>query len=338
MLAARFFLLIAAALLLTGCTSPPGPPTDDGEDEEDAKTGGEGDGGIVHWSTRAALPTPRSELSCASIGDKVYAVAGSGEAGTPSTGRKVEVYDARSDTWSAGPDLPVAVDHSSLVAHNGTLYLFGGYEGGSPSTIAASWKVATEAAWRVLDALPRARAAHAAAVVEDRIYVVGGLGASGLIGEVDVYSPDSGQWSVAPALPTPRDHLSAGSFDVRLFVAGGRKATLSSNLDTLQVLDTRSLEWKEAARMPTARGGLAGAMFGGLFFTLGGERPDGVHAEVEVYNAGLDTWASYTKMPTARHGLCAAGTSEELVVVGGGISQASSRDAFHVEALSFRPQ
>jgi N-acetylneuraminic acid mutarotase len=119
-------------------------------------------------------------------------------------------------------------------------------------------------------------------------------------------------------MPTGRDHLAAAAIDGIFYAVGGRAGAL---FDVLEAYDPASRAWTPLAPMPTARGGLAGTAFAGRLFTFGGEGnpvdPNGIFAQVEVYDPGSNTWDALPDMLTPRHGMGAAVSGKRIFVPGG---------------------
>jgi N-acetylneuraminic acid mutarotase len=294
------------------------------------------------WSTKAELPTPRTELSVAALGGRIYAAGGftaSGEATDV-----VEVYDPRADAWGRSLPLPVALHHTGLASARGRLYVVGGYtSGGNASDGVWSWAV-DEERWREEPRLPTARGALAVAVVEaadtTMIHAAGGATAFGgdsprLSGAHEALDVESGEWGALAPLPAPRDHLAAASADGKLHVVGGRLLSLATNQSRLDVFDPRQGRWSSGADLPTARGGLAAAAAGGRVCVFGGEEPSGTFDAAECLDVASGRWSAVDPLPTARHGLGAAAVDGRLYVVGGGptpgLSTSGANEALTLE-------
>src|SRR5207248_8663608 len=85
------------------------------------------------WSDRAALPTPRSGIAAAALGDRIYVVGGEQPSGTFA---EVEAYRPGDDTWASAPYLPTPRHGLAAVAGpDGALYVLAGgpTPGGSAS-------------------------------------------------------------------------------------------------------------------------------------------------------------------------------------------------------------
>ena len=75
--------------------------------------------------------------------------------------------------------------------------------------------------WEKLPPLNHARAAAAAAVVGDKIVVVGGQADNKLVPQTEVF--DGKAWTDVAAIPTPREHLGAASDGRYVYAVGGRE-------------------------------------------------------------------------------------------------------------------
>ncbi len=75
----------------------------------------------------------------------------------------------------------------------------------------------------------------AAAMLDGKLYLVGGVGSEGLANELYVYDTVTDHWEERRPAPTRRDHLAAAALHGRLYLGGGREQSLSKNLATLEV-------------------------------------------------------------------------------------------------------
>ena len=82
--------------------------------------------------------------------------------------------------------------------------------------------------------MPTARSGIAAAVLDGRIFVVGGEAPSGTFQEVEAYDPTSNGWSTYAPMPRARHGLGAVALEGLLYVIAGGPApggSASSALD-----------------------------------------------------------------------------------------------------------
>jgi hypothetical protein len=293
---------VALTLVAVACMQEPRPPVPEA-------TG-------ITWERLAAMPTPRTEVAAA-LADGHIVVAG-GFAPPDRTVSTVEVFDIASDTWRAGPDLPLAVNHAMAASVSGQVFVFGGYLEDGPASDAAF--VLREGRWDTIAPMPEPRAAGGAAVAGGRIYVVGGVGPAGIATETLVFDPAAGSWSTAAGLNTPREHMGVAAYDERIYAIGGRAGSLDGFGDA-EVYDPAVDEWTVLPDLPTPRGGMAAtATSNGFVIAAGGEEQGGTFEEVEAFDIEQERWVALPLMPTARHGLGVVADDTTVYVVAGGVN------------------
>ncbi len=184
------------------------------------------------WTAGSAKPTAVADAQAAMIGGKIYVPGGRGTDGEPV--RALEIYNPRTDDWETGAELPVARSGYALVALDGKLLLFGGWDGQRYS--ASVFEYTPEAdRWSERAAMPTARGFAAAAVVAGRVFVVGGTANSGPLSVVEAYSPeadgaqDSG-WAGRASMPVAGSYLNAAVVADTILVFGGPEGTQTIRL------------------------------------------------------------------------------------------------------------
>lgn len=300
----RNLILSLLAVLLAACGGTE-PGTEAGPAPQRSEAGG--------WRTLQSAPSERTEVAAAAVENRIYVMGGFVAPGR--TVATVEVYDTTSDSFSRGPDLPIAVNHAMATALDGVIYLLGGYQGETGLTAPTDRVFALrEDRWEELAPMPEVRAAAGAAAIGGKIYVAGGVGPDGLARDTLVLDPAAGTWSTAPGVPTPREHLGVATDGERLYVVGGRPP----NTAAAEVFDPSTGEWERLPDMPTARGGLAAAgTAGGLIVAAGGEA-EATFPEVEAYDPSERRWLRLDDLPTPRHGLGVVAVGNTVYVLAGG--------------------
>ena len=298
----RLVVLAVVWAALVACTAdpPPAPPVPS-------------EAGLV-WRQLAVVPTSRTEVAAAADGPLIL-VAG-GYTGDGATVATVEVLDTTTQTWTAGPDLPVAVNHAMAATVDDTVYVFGGYEHGNvPSRAAFRLE---PSGWRRVADLPTGVAAGTAVEVGGIVYLAGGIVTGGTLSDRTlVYDVAADRWSTAAGLPTPREHLGGAGFGGLVYTVGGRTAA-DGNLTAFEVFDPRTGDWALRPDLPTRRGGLAAAATcNGQVIAVGGEAQE-TFAEAEAFDVASGTWRSLPDLPTPRHGLGVVAIGPTLYTLAGG--------------------
>lgn len=176
--------------------------------------------------------------------------------------------------------------------------------------------------WSYVAPMPANRGFLGTAVVDGRIYVIGGSPNmkeyDATTNVVEVYDPVADQWSFAPPLSVARADLTASVVDGRIYAIGGTAHVGVDALGVVEMYDPATGVWTRRADMPTPRLHLTSVAFEGEIFVFGGGPEWSVPlATVEIYNPDNDSWREGADMPTARTGLWAAVVDSKIYVAGG---------------------
>ncbi|WP_429206511.1 Kelch repeat-containing protein [Massilia sp. UYP11] len=264
------------------------------------------DPGAGRWTRLAPLPEGRHHIALAAAGGKIYGIGGfSGAIPDWRAHASVFVYDPKADRWSTGPALPQPRAEGVVATVGARIYFIGGRVPTRPDAKHISEHADTRRAealdlqsgrWsRIADA-PSARNSAAGAVIDNKIYVVGG----------------------------------------RQMVAGANGRSRPVNVATLEVYDPARDRWETRSPLPLAQGGLAAAAHDGKLYVFGGEQfvPQAkVFGESWVYDPASDRWSALPAMPTPRHGHGAAVVGNRIYLMGGGEKVGVAASAAH-EALT----
>jgi N-acetylneuraminic acid mutarotase len=277
------------------------------------------------WSLRTPMPTPRMSVAAATAGDGlIFTVGGmmlppddyDGPDNYPFTVPFVEVYDPRSDTWTARGPLPWPRAWHALAAVSGRLFVLGGFVGsflvGQPVDTTAEYLPASDT-WVTRSAMPTLRFNFAAATLGDRLYAVGGE-TFGAPRAVEAYDPTADRLGPCPPLPMQLYDAGVAALDGKIYVVGGVVLSVADReanvLTTVQALDPSTGEWQARASIPTPRTGFAVTVLDNKLYAVGGRDASRRKlSTVEAYDPATDTWTILASMPTPRDelGLVAAG-------------------------------
>jgi len=187
----------------------------------------------------------------------------------------------------------------------------------------------TPGSWQRVAPMPTARQEVAVAVLDERIYVIGGFGPGAApVATVEMYNPATDAWATLAPLPTPTHHPAAATVGGRLFVVGGfTGGRLSWTAQpTVFEYDPTHDTWSTRAPLPSPRGALAIAAVGDQLHAVGGSA-DTVTAAHEIYDPATDRWRVARPMLTARDHLAAVAFQGRLWAIGGRTSLAGTQYA-----------
>jgi N-acetylneuraminic acid mutarotase len=159
---------------------------------------------------------------------------------------------------------------------------------------------AEENSWTTSAPMLSPRAGFDAAVVDGRIYVVGGTSRV-----TEEYDPSADTWATKAFVPTDRSGLVAVTVQDKVYAIGGYSDEYpSASLAINEVYDPTTNSWATKAEMPTDRGQMCANSVNGQIYITGGLKVVGPASaepcnETEAYNPITDTWTTKTEMPYA---------------------------------------
>ncbi|MBP7830541.1 MAG: redoxin domain-containing protein [Kiritimatiellae bacterium] len=160
------------------------------------------------------LPVPVSRAGVAVHGDRLYVVGG--ETGDRTRTAKVQIFDFKSGTWSAGADLPVPRE-GLVLEKDGRLYAPGGYDGVKAITDFQVYDIAADR-WERLTDLPIKMSAHSGVIVGDTLYTFGDYEVLNRTAACDL---KTGEWSLIEAGYRSSRHNAAVVHSNEVLVIGG---------------------------------------------------------------------------------------------------------------------
>jgi N-acetylneuraminic acid mutarotase len=298
-----------------------------------------------HWEQAAPFPEPSQEIGGTAVDGKIFILGGLINAQIPKP--MLWEYDSATDKWTKKKDMPLASHHLATVGYKGKLYVFGGGAQLTPGEgtwvpLNNAWEYDSVAdTWKALAPMPTRRGGAVAAVVGDKIYVIGGAGyhpnyTGPLIGlsatvphramtSNEVYDPATNTWEKRSPIPTGRNHTSIGVVDGKIYVLGGRLGSVfvnASPTDVVEEYDPATDSWSFAkARMPMPRSGVAFGTYGGKIYVAGGEYLDnnivGTFRNLDAFDPATNTWTELPPLAVARHGLVGGMIGNRFHVISG---------------------
>jgi N-acetylneuraminic acid mutarotase len=233
------------------------------------------------WDTKTPMPTARSGFAIAVYGGKIYAIGGTVGNGYVANN---EAYDPITNTWETKASMPTP--RADLCANivNDKIYLIGGkkYSSTTPfygeTNINEVYDPATDT-WTTKTPIPTAVLGYASAVVNDKIYVIGGspqpisLGSTIMVDLNQVYDTQTDKWSTVAQLPSVASYGAAGATvgfmaPAQINYIGGFSANAFSG--KTQIYNPEKNSWSQGDLMPTPREYLGIAVVSDVLYAIGG--------------------------------------------------------------------
>ena len=225
---------------------------------------------------------------------------------------------AADGSWATAPPLLHARSAHAVVTDGEAVYALGG-TGANGEPVLSVERFDGER-WTEETTLPgEGLNAPAAALLDGKIYVIGGFGTTTNVATADVrvYDLDTKTWSEAAPLPAARGGHAAAVLDGKIHVVGGGNDV--STLALHSVYDPAADRWTEAAPLPRSKGSPAAVVLDGKLWAIGGRSGLDDYGDVDVYDPDADTWSSGPSIPPrGTHGAAVYG---DAIYVFGGESQ-----------------
>jgi len=238
------------------------------------------------WTTLSPKPTPVYEIGAVVVGGRIYVPGGRLESGETST--VLEIYDPRKDVWEQGARMPRGLSAYALTVYEGTLYLFGGWDGKDFVDIVFSYDPVMDT-WDEKQRLPSARGFAGATTTGGRILILGGYDGRSAFKDNLIFQPDLDEetrsyWQDLQAMPVGRYGMGVTSIAEVVLVVGGTDAR-GRSLTSLEFFPLTN-EWKTFEQLsPQPWTELAVVPLGGNIYILGGKHDTLPTDEVFSYQA-----------------------------------------------------
>ena len=267
------------------------------------------------WQPSVQQPASAGPVACA-VNDKIYLV-----------GNSTHEFDPATQTWTsrrARP--PTAGGVSTCSAVNGKVYAIGA-TGSDPATdlvFVQEYDPGTDS-WASRQSTSTLRRDMCSAVVNGKIYVMGGFHVFALLGlafaTAQEYDPATDTWGSLASMPIGTSGAGCATANGLVYVVGGASSVSvgtagATFLNTVQVYNPATDMWSAGTPMPLERGAAAIATVAGKFYLIGGFGKSTTTLGGNVllddndeYDPLIDTWVVKAKL--------AFPVTGEAVAVGG---------------------
>jgi N-acetylneuraminic acid mutarotase len=159
----------------------------------------------------------------------------------------------------------------------------------------------TENTWVTKTSLPTARSRLGVAVVNGKIYAIGGFPD---YGNNEEYDPATNTWTTKASIPTPRYLFGIAVYQNKVYCIGGQFNNRSTNArleytGAIEVYDPATNTWETKEPMPNPRSQFQANVVYGKIYLMGG-KTGGQNSTVslnDVYDPETESWTTKASMP-----------------------------------------
>jgi N-acetylneuraminic acid mutarotase len=156
--------------------------------------------------------------------------------------------------------------------------------------------------WVAKASMHEARGGLGVAVVNGKIYAIGGSTRSGgpqeytggVVGTNEEYDPETDTWTLKASMPTPRSNFRLEVVHNKIYCIGGAGGVN-------EVYDPATDTWKNRAPLLIPRESFSTVVFRDRIYAIGGIRGRACLGTTEVYDPVSDTWEKKASIPNASY-------------------------------------
>ncbi|XP_064478409.1 alpha-scruin-like [Ornithodoros turicata] len=271
------------------------------------------------WDLCGMMPEPRSYHAVVLLNDVVYVTGGfdpeTRKCGEVVASKATFAYNLEDMEWSRKADMGSARAAHSMVTCLGKLFVFGGRGRLGRALQSCEEYDPTSDAWKDGGTLPEPRTATGCCVLNDKIWLIGGMATETgelyrAVDRVDIYDPKGHSWSAGPTLRKPRAFPSVAVIGSTIWLLGGCYDNSEPGLPLVSLRDVDSLEddcWVHKGCTVHSRHAAAVAVADTNIYVVGGTSSvlNGPLKRPEVYLQLDDSYGFPAEYPEAMTGIAA---------------------------------
>ncbi|KAF6090731.1 kelch like family member 4 [Phyllostomus discolor] len=197
----------------------------------------------------------------------------------------------------------------------GALYAVGG------TTTIEKYDLRTNS-WLHIGTMSSRRLQFGVAVIDNKLYVVGGRDGLKTLNTVECFNPVGKIWTVMPPMSTHRHGLGVATLEGPMYAVGGHDGW--SYLNTVERWDPEGHQWNYVASMSTPRSTVGVVALNNKLYAIGGRDGSSCLKSMEYFDPHTNKWSLCAPMSKRRGGVGVATYNGFLYVIGGHDAPASN--------------
>lgn len=169
--------------------------------------------------------------------------------------------------------------------------------------------------WRIAEAMTMLRSRVGVAVMDGKLYAIGGYNGKERLNTVELYDSKLKRWQKVPVMGQRRSAVGAAPLNGFLYVCGGYDGTTS--LNAVERYSPSNDRWYMMSSMNFHRSAAGVVSFDGYIYALGGHDGLMIFNSVERYDPRTDRWEIVEPMLTRRCRLGVTTFGGKIYVCGG---------------------
>ncbi len=275
-------------------------------------------------------------------GGKIYSFGGGGD--DFKSLDLSEVYDPKTDQWSPLAPMPTLRSGALAATLGDVIYVMGGgfkkTDGRFKFLTTVEAYFPKEDRWETQPGLLQPHDYPASAIVDGRIYIIGGHHPDATEGGpqtdpafsfTECWNASSDSWQAVADMPTPRFAASAIAMNNQLWVLGGVAASPEGfhEYDLIEIYDPKTSSWtRSPLTLPSSSAGQGAVVFKNRLYIFGGFREGiGICKHGSVLDFENKCWSALPDMPLDRAAMGVAVVDDMIYLIGGWRADRSVKDS-----------
>lgn len=179
--------------------------------------------------------------------------------------------------------------------------------------------------WRSCGKLRSQRGRNGVAIVDNKIYALGGFDGQKRLNTCEVYDTEKCEWDEIKPMKSGRAAMATGVVGGKILVAGGWCDQVGA-LNETEIYNPATEEWTAATAMSKKRATPASCVLNGMIYVIGGHDGQQIWKDGECYDPATQSWTPIAPMKHKRCRFGAAVYNGYIYVVGGFDGAAFLRD------------
>ena len=173
--------------------------------------------------------------------------------------------------------------------------------------------------WSQKAPLPTARSEVSLALVNGKIYAIGGGINRVAVPHNEEYDIAADKWTLRMPMLRGLDHMGTVTLNGKIITIGGFTHSVHQNPQAMVIeYDPATDKWRELAPMKAPRASVAAAVLDRKIHAVGGRNPQGTTlATHEVYAPATNSWSEAAPLPKARDHMALVAADGKLHAIGG---------------------
>lgn len=230
----------------------------------------------------------------------------------------LEGYNVDDKTWTTLPNLRIPRSGLGAAFLKGTFYAVGGRNNSIGSSYDSDWvdkyNAVTEQ-WRPCAPMSVPRHRVGVAVMDEKMYAVGGSAGSEYHSSVECYDPEKDRWTLVQSMHSKRLGVGVAVVNRLLYAIGGFDG--NDRLATVECYHPENNEWNFIPPMQVGRSGAGVAAINQYIYVVGGFDGTRQLASVERYDTENQIWETMAPVKIARSALSLTPFEGKLYAMGG---------------------